>query len=130
MTELYRGLLLVLTVKFIDLITTVRDLIRDFKQQTSDDTNYLDVGVMGFWNLMLEVVFTMYGVICLTVGIVLTAGLAVMFYPLAAVLNACSLMLINTRQAPTIPYTGSDGIDSVPEHAPIIMRKGKEKNGL
>ena len=128
MTELYRGLLLALTAKFIDLIGTVRDHIRNFKQQTTDETNYMDVGVMGFWNLILEIVFTLYGVICLTAGIILTASLAIAFYPLAAVLNACSLMLTNTRQAQSQQITNN--IEQVPEDAPIIMRKGKQNNGL
>ena len=52
MTELYRGLLLVLTSKFYELILSFREHIQSFKQETSDPTSYFDIGILGFWNLM------------------------------------------------------------------------------
>ena len=60
MTELYRGILLVLTNKFNELILSFRNHIQSFKQETTDPESYFDVGVLGFWNLMLEIVLTLF----------------------------------------------------------------------
>jgi hypothetical protein len=46
MTELYRGILLILFEKFNDLIITLREHIRSYKQETTDPTNYMDIGVL------------------------------------------------------------------------------------
>jgi hypothetical protein len=95
MTELYRGLLLVLTEKFIDLISTLRMHIRLFRNTSSD--TLLDVGVSGFWNFMLEVIFTLFAIGCLCAGILLTAGLAIFAYPLKAMLNMSAAVLKSIR---------------------------------
>lgn len=97
MTELYRGLLLVLTRKLNELILSFRQHIRSFNQLTIDPTNYMDVGVTGFWNLMLEVVLTLFVLCCLVSGVVLIAALAVVCYPIQAFLRFSSLILKNTR---------------------------------
>ena len=97
MTELYRGILLILFGKYNDLVITLREHVRSHKQTTSDPSNYLDFGVMGFWNLMLEIAMTIFGIGVLTAGVVLVAVLAVVCYPLTAVFNGCSLVLSNTR---------------------------------
>ncbi len=97
MTELYRGLLYVLTTNFNNLIDTLRNHIRSFNQNTTDDGNFLDVGVLGFWNLMLEIVFILYVLIILTVGIVLTATLAIGAYPFVAFLTYSRNLLVGTR---------------------------------
>jgi hypothetical protein len=94
MTDLYRGLLLVLTEKFTDLISTLRMHIRLYR---SMDSNILDMGVSGFWNLMLEVIFTLFGIGCLCAGILLTAVLAVFAYPLKAMLNMTESVLRSVR---------------------------------
>ena len=97
MTELYRGLLLVLTTNFNNLIETLRDHIRSFKQKTSDEGNFLDVGVLGFWNFIVEIVFTLFCLICLMLGVVLTAGLAICAYPFVALLTYSRNLLVGTR---------------------------------
>ena len=97
MTELYRGLLHVLTTNFNNLIDTLRNHIRSFNQKTTDEGNFLDVGVLGFWNLMLEVVFTLFVLISLTIGVILTAGLAVSAYPFVAFLTYSRNLLVGTR---------------------------------
>jgi len=91
MTELYRGLLLVLTEKFIDLISTLRMHIRLFRNPAGE--TLLDVGVSGFWNFVLEVIFTLFAIGCLSAGILLTAGLAIFAYPLKALLNMSASVL-------------------------------------
>lgn len=120
MTELYRGLLLVLTNKFYELILSFRTHIQSFNKETSDPTNYFDVGVFGFWNLMLEIVLTLFALACLTIGVSLVACLAIVFYPFHAVLRYASLLLKNTRNPqPDL---------LLKEEAPVIIKQnGKEK---
>ena len=81
MTDLYRGLLLVLTNKFYELILAFRTHIQSFKEETQDPDSYFDVGVLGFWNLMLEIVLTLLSLCCLVAGVALIAVLAIVFYP-------------------------------------------------
>ena len=97
MTELYRVFLFVLTTNFNSLIETIRNHVRSFNQNTTDEGNFLDVGVLGFWNLMLEVVFTLFVLLSLTTGILLTAGLAVSAYPFVAFLTYSRNLLVGTR---------------------------------
>lgn len=97
MTELYRGLLLVLHVNFNNLIETLRNHIRSFKQKTHDEGNFLDVGVLGFWNLILEVIFTLFSLLCLVLGVLLTVGLAIAAYPFVGLLTYSSNLLVGTR---------------------------------
>lgn len=97
MTELYRGLLTVLTDKFNNLIETLRKHIRSFRKETKDQSIYFDVGIIGFWNLMLEIFFTLFVFVCLLSGILLTAVLAIVAYPFAAILNYSSLLLKGVR---------------------------------
>lgn len=125
MTELYRGILLVLTNKFYELILSLRSHIQSFKLETFDQNNYFDVGVLGFWNLMLEITMTIFAMLCLIVGILLIAVLAVGFYPLHAVIQYCSLLLRNTRNPPaeTVPVL-VEKIDH-PKESPVIIKKEK-----
>lgn len=104
MTELYRGLLLVLTGKFNELILAFRTHIQFFKQATNDPDNYFDVDVLGFWNLMLEISMTFFAIVCLLTGLTLIAILAITFYPCHAFLRYSSLFLktIKTPQAEII----------------------------
>ena len=129
MTELYRGLLSVLNQKFNELLAELRDHVRSFKKKTTDDNNYLDVGVMGFWNFMLEIIFTLYGLTCYAVGITLTAALAIVCYPLSALVNSCALLLKNTRD-PESHSTTNQQTESELTQPPVIMKKGKQNNGL
>ena len=126
MTELYRGLLLVVTTKFYELILAFRSHIRSFKEQTSDPYNYFDVGVLGFWNLILEIIFIMFSLICLIAGISLIAVLAIGVYPLYAILQYSSLLIKNTRNPPAESLVSNDKLPSS-DSAVIIKNNGKEK---
>lgn len=123
MTELYRGLLLVLTNKFNELILAFRLHIQSFNQDTKDPDNYYDVGVLGFWNLMLEIIFTLFSLSCLVVGVSLIASLAVLFYPCHGFLRYVSLTLKNIKH----PASDSVTKDKVDETPVIIKKNDKEK---
>lgn len=125
MTELYRGLLLVLTNKFNELVMAFRSHVRSFNLAADDPENYFDVGVNGFWNLMLEIVLTLFTFICLILGVMLIAGLAITFYLPYAFLRYGSLLLKNTRHpTPEIPVLTDKSLEESPV---IIKNHGKEK---
>ena len=126
MTELYRGILLVLHQKFNLLLEELRLQIRSFRSESKDPNNYMDVGVSGFWNFILEVIFTLFAIGCLSAGIVLTAMLAIIAYPLKATLNVSSYVLRSIR------HPQQEGqFEKIPPELddPIISKKadGKEK---
>ena len=124
MTELYRGLLLVLTNKFNELILAFRQHIQSFNQETKDPENYFDVGVLGFWNLMLEISLTLFSLSCLLMGVGLIAALAIVFYPLHAVLQYSALLIKNTRHPPQDIPTLNEEIKTH-EESPVIIKKEK-----
>jgi hypothetical protein len=96
MTELYRGLLEILVMRFIEQVETLRMHIR--ANNTGSVENFeIDIGVTGFWNLMLETVFTIFCILFLITGVCLAAVLAIVSYPFAAFINYSSWLLSNTR---------------------------------
>lgn len=121
MTELYRGLLLVLTEKFTDLISTLRMHIRMFRNPAGE--SILDAGVSGFWNLILEVIFTLFAICCLCLGIMLTATLAIIAYPLKALLNASASVLKHIRNPQNEAVTPSDRISPELSDPPVNKKK-------
>jgi hypothetical protein len=126
MTELYRGILLVLTNKFNELIVSQRTHIQSFRQATLNNENYFDVGVIGFWNLMLEIVMTLFVLLCLLTGISLVASLAIVFYPCYAFLQYTSVVHKTIRHPavePTLKEKAQDSIDD----APVIIKKNDQE---
>lgn len=122
MTELYRGLLLVLTNKFNELILAFREHIQTFQKETKDPDNYFDVGVLGFWNLMLEITLTLFSLSCLIIGVGLVAILAIIFFPLYAVLQYLALILKNTRNPQSDILTLKEQLNQNTE-SPVIIKK-------
>jgi hypothetical protein len=96
MTELYRGLLEILVVRCIEQIESLRVHIRSHNSGHAENFE-LDIGVTGFWNLMLETVFTMFSILFLITGVSLAATLAVVSYPFAAFINYGAWLLSNTK---------------------------------
>lgn len=96
MTELYRGLIEILVMRCIEQIESLRIQIRSHNPGYSQNTDF-DIGVTGFWNLMLETVFTIFSILFLLTGVCLAATLAVVSYPFAAFINYGSWLLSNTR---------------------------------
>ena len=96
MTELYRGLLEILVMRFIEQVETLRMHIRANNTGTVENFE-MDIGVIGFWNLMLETVFTIFSIFFLITGVCLAAVLAIVSYPFAAFINYSSWLLSNTR---------------------------------
>ena len=128
MTELYRGLLLVLTNKFYELILAFRTHIQSFKKETQDPDSYFDVGVLGFWNLMLEIVLTLLSLSCLVAGVALIASLAMIFYPCHAFLRYSSLILKSTRHPESSLQEPEKKIEPTIEESPVIIKRDdKEK---
>jgi hypothetical protein len=99
MTELYRGLLEILVMRCIEQIESLRVHIRSHNSGKSEIVDF-DIGVTGFWNLLLEIVFTIFTVTFLISGICLIAILVVSSYPFAAFLNYGAWLFRNTRNPP------------------------------
>ena len=96
MTELYRGLLEILVMRCVEQIESLRMHIRSHNSGQGQDPEF-DIGVAGFWNLMLETVFTIFTIFFCFLFVVLTATLAIVSYPLAAWFNYGTWLLKNTR---------------------------------
>jgi hypothetical protein len=96
MTELYRGLLEILVMRFIEQIESLRLHIRSHNSGHSKYSDF-DVGVTGFWNFILETIFTVVSILFLLLFVCLTASLAVVSYPFAALINYVSWVFKNTR---------------------------------
>ncbi len=105
MTELYRGLLEILVMRCIEQVESLRIHIRSHNSGHAKNSDF-DIGITGFWNLMLETTFTVFSILFLLIGVSLAATLAIASYPLAAFFNYGSWLLSNTRnptpEKPTI----------------------------
>ena len=88
MLELYRGLVDIIVsncrVLEADLIQHIR---RDVTTKTIAPNT---LGVCGFWNLMLEIIFVMFAKTVFVLGITLTSSLAIIFFPLNAIIRGCA----------------------------------------
>lgn len=96
MTELYRGLLEILVMRCIEQIESLRNHIRSHNSGHGQNRDF-DIGVAGFWNLMLETVFTVFIILFLLSAVCLAAVLAVTSYPFAALINYGSWLMKNTK---------------------------------
>ena len=119
MTELYRGLLEILVMRCIEQIESLRIHIRYHNSGHAQNHDF-DIGVTGFWNLMLETIFTIFSILFLFIGVCLAAVLAIISYPLAAFINYGGWILLNTRNPEKVTN----------EEQPKIIKKDKENNGL
>lgn len=90
MLKLYRGLVDILTARCEGLNAAFSNHIREFNNGDTGDNNF---GVAGFWNLLLEIIFVMYVKMFAALGIILTVSLAIVFFPLYAILMALSNIL-------------------------------------
>ena len=96
MLKLYRGIVDNLTYKGEGLISSMCNHIRSFNDGETDGNNF---GVRGFWNILLEATFTLYIQMFVVAGILLTIGLAIVFFPLHA-LCMVTLNILNHRAEP------------------------------
>lgn len=96
MTELYRGLLEILVMRCIEQIESLRNHIRSHNSGRGQNQDF-DIGIAGFWNLMLETVFTVFTIVFLFLSVCLVFVLAVISYPFAAFINYGAWLLKNTK---------------------------------
>jgi hypothetical protein len=99
MTDLYRGLLEIFVMRCIEQIESLRVHIRSHNSGISKNIDF-DVGITGFWNLILETLFTIFVIAFLMLGICLTACLAILSYPFAAIINYGILVFWYTKNPP------------------------------
>lgn len=86
MIKLYRGLVDILTSQCESLNKEFITHIRTFNSGDEGQS----FGTAGFWNLLLEVVYILYVKSFVAIGICITIVLAIVFFPLYAILRAIS----------------------------------------
>jgi len=84
MIKLYRGLIDILTSQCESLNKEFITHIRTFNGG-GDEQSF---GSAGFWNLLLEIVYILYVKSFVAFGILMTVGLAIVFFPLYALCTA------------------------------------------
>ena len=94
MIKLYRGILdiLILCSRNMD-----EQFTKHIRKHSSDAGG--EFGVGGFWNLLLEVTFSLFIKVFIASGVMLTVSLAVIFFPLYA-LKQSVLNILNHRALP------------------------------
>lgn len=118
-------LLLVITQKLDQLKLDLQQQIRQFYSDDAErDPRSLDLEVSGFWNFMLEVVFNFYIVVCYAISITLIASLAIVFYPLNAVLRVFASLFRNTQGGLFLQHdiVAPEKIESAQEADPVIIK--------
>jgi len=121
MTELYRGLLEILVMRCMEQIESLRIHIRSRNSGKSPDADF-DIGVTGFWNLMLETIFTIFTILFCFLFVCLTASLAIVSYPFAAWVNYGTWLVRNTRGSNMPPPQTQDESPTI-----IKQNNGEEK---
>jgi len=85
MIKLYRGILDKYTCNIRKMEDDFKDLVRE---SYSSDPNNTMHGSSGFWNFLLEITLTLFVRSFIILSVLLTVALAIVFFPLNAVLNA------------------------------------------
>ena len=80
MINLYRGIVDILIARCEGLNVAFSKHVRTFNEGDSESS----FGTAGFWNLMLEVTLILYVKTFVTIGVLITIMLALIFFPLYA----------------------------------------------
>ena len=115
MLKLYRGLVDILTTRCEGLNDAFAKHIREFNTGETDTNNF---GVKGFWNLLLEITYILFVKLFVTIGILLTVVLAVVFFPLHG-LQMLIVNILNHRAS----------FENHPSLVEPTMEKTEQKNG-
>ena len=83
-------------MRCIEQIESLRVHVRSHNPGVSENLDF-DIGVTGFWNLMLETIFTIFSIVFLILAVCLTAILAIGSYPFAAFINYLAWVFKNVR---------------------------------
>ena len=83
MIKLYRGIVDILVTQSRDMGGQVSKHIRGTLTNKNVEEN--ENGTTGIWNLLLEVIFLVFGQLILLVGLSIVASFAIVFFPMQAV---------------------------------------------
>lgn len=86
MIKLYRGIVDILVTQSRDMGGQVSKHIRGTLTNKNVEEN--ENGTTGIWNLLLEVIFLVFGQLILLVGLFIVASFAILFFPLQAIWRA------------------------------------------
>ena len=87
MAKLYRGSLDILRTKHESLNTSLIGHIRSF-DRTAEEKDYPYMESMGFWRMLVELIFQVYVQISLCVGILLVVLLVIFAWPIRFLIEA------------------------------------------
>ena len=83
MIKLYRGIVDILVTQSRDMGVQVSKHIRG--NLTNKNVEESETGSTGIWNLLLEVIFLVFGQLIFLVGLLIVATFAIVFFPMQAV---------------------------------------------
>lgn len=95
MLKLYRGLV---DIFIKQSLVQEQEFVKHVRSDVPAVIDEGTIGVRGFWNLMLEIVFVIFTKTVFLLGLIIVGILAIIFFPLFAVKEGI-IMLINHRAA-------------------------------
>ena len=96
MLRLYRGLV---DIFIKQSLVQEQEFVNHVRSEVPGVVEEHTIGVRGFWNILLEATLILYIQMFVTIGIILTIALAVVFFPLHA-LCMVTLNILNHRAEP------------------------------
>ena len=115
MIKLYRGIVDILVTQSRDMGVQVSKHIRG--NLTNKDVEESETGSTGIWNLLLEVIFLVFGQLIFLVGLSIVASFAIVFFPMQAVWRAF-MDMTNFRTS----------YNNIGENKPVCVEPKLDKN--
>lgn len=123
MARLYRGLLDILKSKSDSLSTALVAHIRSFDRGEETEFSYTEM--LGFWRMLMELVFNVYVQIVLFVGVLLVTVLVAVAWPIRCLIELFTGSWFGSKQYAHLPEEVSTA-DRVPptldEQAGVVRR--------
>jgi hypothetical protein len=107
MARLFRGLLDILRARNDTLVKEILAHIRSFDHPV-DETEVPYQDVLGFWRMLVEIVFHIYAQISLFVGILIVSMLVVVAWPLKFLIELFASSWIMKHNQYRFPYPNED----------------------
>ena len=115
MIKLYRGIVDILVTQSRDMGVQVSKHIRGTLTNKNVEEN--ENGTTGIWNLLLEVIFLVFGQLIFLVGLFIVASFAIVFFPMQAVWSGF-MNMTNFRTA----------YNNIEENKPVSVEPKLDKN--
>ena len=122
MAKLYRGSLDILRTKHEALSTSLIGHVRSF-DRTAEEKDYPYIESMGFWRMLVELIFQVYVQISLCVGILLVVLLVIFAWPIRFIIEAfAGSLFINQRTTYAYETQVQPTLDPEPDNTKVMRR--------